>query len=246
VPLIEELERSGQWLFRWRSYLPLAFIALVVATTILWANPGLSPRFRLFWDLICAGLAAVGLAIRAYTVGHTPKDTSGRTTGTQQAASLNTTGAYSVVRHPLYLGNYFMLLGVALFPAVWWLALVFTLAYGLYYERIMLAEEAFLRERFGVEYLGWATETPAFVPDFTRYVKPVLPFSLRNVLRREYNGAYGVVVVLTLLDVASQWRVRHHPAAHARWVRVFVVASVLWLVAITVKRRTRWLHVAGR
>ncbi|MGC9453013.1 MAG: methyltransferase family protein, partial [Oceanipulchritudo sp.] len=50
--------------------------------------------------------------------------TSGRNTKQQVAYSLNTTGFYSVVRNPLYLGNFFMYLGIALFTHHWWLVLV--------------------------------------------------------------------------------------------------------------------------
>ena len=246
MPLIEEFTRTGQWLFRWRSYLPLVFIGLVTLSMVQWAEPDASASFRASWDFLCLALSLVGAGIRAYTVGHTPKDTSGRNTRSQLASTLNTTGAYSMVRHPLYLGNYFMGLGVALFPALWWLALIYTLSFWLYYERIMFAEEAFLEERFGSEYLRWAGATPAFVPDVTRYVRPSLSFSLRNVLRREYNGVYAVVVVLAILDVAGAWRAEHQVVAHPRWAWMFSVASVLWIAAITIKRRTRWLHVEGR
>jgi protein-S-isoprenylcysteine O-methyltransferase Ste14 len=245
LPLVEELTRSGLWLFRWRSYLPLVFIALAVLSMAMWTDPGATQEFRMTWDFVCLGISLIGVAIRAYTLGHTPKDTSGRGTRGQQAALLNTTGAYSVVRHPLYLGSYFMFLGVALFPALWWLAVVYTLAFWLYYERIMLAEEAFLRERFGSAYLAWASATPPFIPSFKRYARPSLSFSLRNVLRREYNGAYAVVVVMFVLDVAGQWRAAGL-APHARWVWILGVGSVLWSVAITLKRRTRWLEVEGR
>ena len=30
MALIEEMDRSGNWLFRWRSYLPFVFLPLIV------------------------------------------------------------------------------------------------------------------------------------------------------------------------------------------------------------------------
>ncbi len=141
----------------------------------------------------------------ALTVGRTPASTSGRNTRRQVAESLNTTGIYSTVRHPLYLGNFLMALGVVLFPMTWWLVVIYGLAFWLYYERIMLAEEAFLRSRFGTAFEEWARRTPAFVPRLRGYVAPDLPFSLRNVLRREYNGAFAVVLLLTLLETTRGW-----------------------------------------
>ena len=55
-----------------------------------------------------------GLGIRVFTVGFTPKNTSGRNTAEQIADVLNTSGIYSMVRHPLYVGNFFMWLGIGL------------------------------------------------------------------------------------------------------------------------------------
>jgi len=101
-------------------------------------------------------ISLCGLAIRVYTVGHTPANTSGRNTAGQLAESLNTTGIYSLVRHPLYLGNFFMWLGVALLIANFWFVIAFVFAYWIYYERIMFAEEQFLRTKFGPTYVEWA------------------------------------------------------------------------------------------
>ena len=113
----------------------------------------------------------------------------------QVAESLNTTGLYSVVRHPLYLGNFLMWLGVALFPRSLSFVAAVVFAFWLYYERIMIAEEAFLRERFGERFDAWADRTPAFIPSLRRWTRPRLAFSLRKVLRKEYNGLLAVVAV---------------------------------------------------
>jgi len=185
MALQEQFENSGQWLFRWRSYLPLAGIAMVLLALREYEYPGHSEKLDHIWEVICLCVSFFGLAIRSYTIGHTPKNTSGRNTKRQVADALNTTGIYSVVRNPLYLGNFFMFLGVALFPHLWWLTLIFVLAFWLYYERIIFAEEAYLRTKFGAEYLDWAERTPVFVPRFRNYQKSNLPFSLKNVLRRE-------------------------------------------------------------
>ena len=73
-------------------------------------------------------------------------NTSGRNTSEGQVAdTINQTGMYSMVRHPLYVGNFIMWLGIALFTASIWFVLLFIAVYWLYYERIMYAEEQFMR-----------------------------------------------------------------------------------------------------
>ena len=73
-----------------------------------------------------------------------------------------------MVRHPLYLGNFFMWLGVAMLTENTWFSIAFVLFYAFYYERIMYAEESFLRAKFGKTYLDWAAQVPAFIPSFTK------------------------------------------------------------------------------
>ncbi|MEE8539888.1 MAG: hypothetical protein V3S54_08725 [Woeseiaceae bacterium] len=78
----------------------------------------------------------------------------------------------------------------------------------LYYERIICAEETFVQRKFGKTYTDWGARTPVFIPKPWRRSRPELPFSLRTVLRREYNGLFFIVVAFTLIepidDVLSQ------------------------------------------
>jgi len=74
-------------------------------------------------------VSCVGLGTRILTIGHTPQRTSGRNTKAQVAETLNTTGLYSMLRQPLYLGNFFMGLGLAFFAHLWWLTLLYSLVF---------------------------------------------------------------------------------------------------------------------
>src|SRR5689334_21586787 len=88
------------------------------------------------------------------------------------ALCATTTGMYSLVRHPLYLGNYFLWLGVVLVSRVWWAPVLAILVFWLCYERIMFAEEAYLRQQFGDAFGEWAQRTPAVLPAFTHWRPP--------------------------------------------------------------------------
>lgn len=190
MALQEEFETEGNWLFRYRSYLPLIILGIglggycstfqakgIFLTSVL-------PYWK-YYECFCLIIGVFGVGIRVYTIGHTPSGTSGRNTTEQVADSLNTTGIYSVVRHPLYLGNFLMWLSIALLTCNISFILLFMLAYWLYYERIMYAEEQFLRRKFGQTYLDWANRTSAFIPGWSRFVPCAISFSWKKVIKKE-------------------------------------------------------------
>ncbi|MBU6392683.1 MAG: DUF1295 domain-containing protein [Planctomycetes bacterium] len=168
MALRNELEKQGRWLFKWRSYLPLLMlpILLIALRDSEYLERIAGNLAENIFDGFCIAISFVGLAIRCITVGYVPKGTSGRNTKGQKAKTLNTTGMYSIIRHPLYFGNFIIFLGVTLFVEVWWFNLIAILAFWLYYERIILAEEKFLRQEFGDLYLKWAEKTPTFMLKF--------------------------------------------------------------------------------
>ena len=155
MPLTENLERRGEWLFRWRSFLPLVIVPFAIWVTI--NDDGFPPFNDLNWLATCFSISVLGQIIRALTIGYVPKGTSGRNTDVGQVAlTLNTKGMYSLVRHPLYLGNYFMWHGIMLYAGSYEFVVYFTLAFLLYYSLIAMAEAKFLKGKFGIEYNNWA------------------------------------------------------------------------------------------
>ena len=246
MTLREEFEKNGNWLFRWRSYLPLAMLGLLLLALRDYRYPGNSQRLDDLWEICCLTISFFGLAIRVYTIGCTPSGTSGRNTRKQIAETLNTSGAYSMVRNPLYLGNFFMGLGIVLFVHLWSLTLIYSLVFWLYYERIIFAEEAFLRKKFGTSYLEWAAATPAFIPRLGQYRPAALPFSLRNVLKREYNGFFAVIAVMFLLEMLGDLVVEKRLIFEPGWLLLLGGGAGIWLLLRSLKKYTRLLQVSGR
>ena len=243
---LDQMKASGDWLFRWRGYLPLVFIALVLASLTQFQFLGGSEYSDELWESFCLAVSLFGLFIRCLTVGYTPQHTSGRNARAQLAVQLNTSGMYSMVRHPLYLGNFFIWLGVALFPHQWLVVLLCISVYWLYYERIMIAEEAFIADKFGDAFEQWARATPAFVPNPRLFRAPDSPFSLRNVLKREYPAFSGIIFTMFALEVASDYQVLGRFELQTFWLVLLILGIGVHLVLRTLKKHTRLLHVAGR
>jgi len=244
MSLVHELEKSGNWLFRRRSWLPVtvlvpAFIYLFIANrSVIY--------FNYTWEIACILVSVAGELLRSYTVGYVPRNTSGRNVMDQLADELNTKGIYSVIRHPLYVGNFLMWLGPVLFlRSVWWV-IIFILAYWIYYERIIFAEEQYLRRKFGEAYDSWAFRVKAVIPSFRRYVKAELPFSLRNVLKREYNSIANMFVVFALLDLFRNLAVTGRLYLEPMYITLLVAALIFWAVIRYLVKRTKFLYVEGR
>ena len=225
---------------------PLVSIALILVLMLF--DPEDEPAWTdgLAWQLSCVLISALGLVLRIVTVGRVPHDTSRRSTREQAAAELNQTGMYSVVRHPLYLGNYLMWLGVAMAPGIWWLAVLISLAYALYCERVMYSEEEFLHAKFGQAYANWAALTPAFIPNLRLWKPATLPFSWRTVLRREYASAFALVVAFTLIGLTDDYEARFPFTLDHVHTIAFGIGCALYVSLRYAKRHTRMLHVAGR
>jgi len=250
MALIEEFDKSGNWLFRWRSFLPLVLYILAALVILFEADTHLQ-HFDETWAIVCICISVLGLIIRAITIGFTPKGTSGRNTKEGQVAEvLNTKGIYSVVRHPLYLGNFFMWLGIIIYVGNWWFTLVCALLFWVYYERIMFAEEYFLRKKFGQIYLDWSSKVPSFWPRIFQWKSSGVEFSMKNVFKREYNGFFAVFLSFTLLDVMKNYI--HNGARDFRdlvtpfWLYSLIGAFVIFIVLRSLKKYTKVLDVEGR
>lgn len=248
MQLRELLNKQGKWLFRWRSYLPLLVIVLVVPAVrgAAFRGRGGAFDFEVAWELICVAVAFFGLAVRVYTVGHVPAGTSGRNTKAQRADVLNTTGIYSVVRHPLYAGNFFIWLGVAMFVGSWWLSLIFILLFILFYERIIFTEEEYLRKEYGRVWEEWAARTPLFVPRFKNYKKSALPFSMRSVLNKEHHVLLNIILAFALIELLEGLVRERKFDLGIGWMVAVASGFVVWVTLRVLKKKTNILSVGGR
>jgi protein-S-isoprenylcysteine O-methyltransferase Ste14 len=250
MALLDEMQLQGSWLFRWRSYVPIALLALLLPPSLLGLHwPFGSYEFHKVWMCLCVAISMIGFGIRCATVGFVPTGTSGRGTTKQKAVVLNTTGMYSIVRHPLYLGNYLVGLGVTLVWFDWWAPVIYSLCFWLYYERIMIAEEQFLTARFGEEFRRWAHRVPAFFPSpfwLIRWRRPLLPFSFRSTLRREYSTLFLIVVLHTGMEGIENYWINREVNFGSLWAAIMIATVALYLALSIIKRRTQLLQASDR
>ncbi|MCJ7814922.1 MAG: isoprenylcysteine carboxylmethyltransferase family protein [Xanthomonadales bacterium] len=103
-------------------------------------------------------LAVVGQVWRIYAAGVIHKN--------RQLAS---TGAYSLVRHPLYLGNFLILVGFAIAGGNWIVMALVAFFFLFYYPAAIRYEDHKLEGIFGEEWRAWSGSIPGMFPTSLRW-----------------------------------------------------------------------------
>jgi protein-S-isoprenylcysteine O-methyltransferase Ste14 len=248
MALIHSFEQSGNFLFRYRGQIPvllfLTTIPVVYFTDYEWIE--FEDKKRQMWLIIAAGVSLLGQIIRAIAIGTSNKHTSGRNTREQVAEVLNTQGIYSIVRHPLYLGNYLMWIGIVIYVLNPWYVCVVSLLFWLYYERIMFAEERFLEQKFGESYVSWSKQVPAFIPSFKNYKKSPIPFSFKTILRREYSGISATIIGFLFVEIVRDYKLNQGFENNKMYWITLAIALGISLVLRSLKHYTNLLHEPDR
>ncbi len=189
---------AGAFFFRVRSFAPLLII--FVALDMTWRAHLVESPANIAMNTVGVVLCVLGAAVRFVTIAAIPRGTSLQSRRIQ-AAALNTTGPYAVVRHPLYLGNFFItfgLLSIANEPWAWVVGLLYVFASQLF---IAHAEDEHLRRAFGEVFEAWEKEVPAWRPRLSKLRELRGPFAWKRAIQREVNPlvAWGSGITLLLM-----------------------------------------------
>lgn len=156
---------------------------------LLWMRPSI----RSLW--IGGAITLAGAALRIWAAGHIEK---GRV--------LTQGGPYAFTRNPLYLGSFFMALGMIIAGQAYWLLLAFGAFFAAFYCPVMRAEEQELLNGYGDKFVDYSKRVPLFWPRLRMPVADSSSFLWTRVIRnREHRtmagliAAEGVLVLLTVL-----------------------------------------------
>jgi protein-S-isoprenylcysteine O-methyltransferase Ste14 len=219
--------RIGNVLFRYRNGLgPILFLLALLAGRPTF--PGDSADLNLLLDCAGIALALAGQALRIVTIGFEYIERGGRDRQVY-ASKLVQGGIFAQCRNPLYVGNVLLALGLALVvnSTVFYLLVVPLVCYA--YVAIVAAEEAFLREKFGVEYTQYCRRVRRWIPRVRGWRRAVagMRFNWRRVLVKEYNTMFVVLLTLAAVKLWADYQVLGSPALPARGV--IALAFIAWL-----------------
>ncbi len=183
-------QKLGNFFFKIRSFTPVPFIlALLYFARPTWYTTSIGILF-----------IAIGEFLRIWAVGYAGGSTRATTLGA--ARDLVTTGPYSYVRNPLYLGNFLLSFGICIVSNVLWLIPILIVGYLIQYLPIITVEESYLLESCGSVYQTYQEQVPRFLPYFRPYAHPSHhDFSLARAFKSERRTLTAIVCVIGFILV---------------------------------------------
>jgi protein-S-isoprenylcysteine O-methyltransferase Ste14 len=203
--------------FRFRGQLPLVFLFVLIPVSFCLAYPCYGQNYAYAVHVISFILIFVGIGFRAIVIAQKAPHTSGRNRHEQVAHTLNTTGMYSITQHPLYLGSFFIWLGIS----IRFNNLVFILGVLicsiLFLAIITRLESNFLSNKFREDYTLWNRSTPAFYINPFKFKASSVPFDGIRVLATEYPTWVSILAGLLMIDII---RFIYFELDHVIWYRL--------------------------
>jgi protein-S-isoprenylcysteine O-methyltransferase Ste14 len=219
------------WLRRYRRYLPipLCLIAVIwLRPTMPWGNPFLD----ILTDVLGISLCLLGQSLRAWAWG------SNADVG---KAGVRTRGPYKLMQHPLYVGNFLILLGLVVIFNNPWAYPLFLIPFAYLYHVITDMEEQRMSRRFGADYSEYrVNNVPRFWPALSNMrlaLSTTTPFSWPLAWRKEYESCCGWLAGVAALKIYEGVFI-YGWAQHWPYTRNWIV--LLGLVGVTTLGL--WVH----
>ncbi len=195
-----EAGRLGYYLFFCRGLYIYVIIAVATVIALMTRDPGpfAGARADRAWIFAALAVAGAGALVPNVTSGFAAHGTSGRVKSAPEAAELNRTGPYSLVRNPLYVGRIVNYTGLAMLSGSAAFSMIVAALSVLIYKRIAAYEAAFLRGKFGEAYAAWAATTPDLLPRLSGWVSPKYSFWWKRMLWREQHKLFQLAAGIFL------------------------------------------------
>jgi len=187
--------RLGNFLFRNRNGIfPFFYLMLFVPSRDVLPNPVTAM-------VIGFSVTLAGQFIRVITIGLVYIIRGGKDRRVY-AEDLVTSGIFAHCRNPLYVGNILILVGLGIASNSLLFMAVFTPLFLFFWQAIVLAEEDYLRNKFGDRYDAYCKKVNRWIVNFKGLGKTLrsMEFKWKRVVIREYNATYlwmtGAVLIV--------------------------------------------------
>jgi protein-S-isoprenylcysteine O-methyltransferase Ste14 len=220
----------GNFFFKYRNLVfPIIGVLIFIPSPLLFTAQVFGDRYYIIPLVLGITIALIGQVIRALTIGLKYIVRGGKDKKVY-AEDLVTDGIFGHCRNPLYVGNILMLLGVGIISNSLFFLLFVVPFFCFIYQAIVLAEENYLRNKFGVSYLAYTNNVNRWIPDLRGlgYTLSSMEFNWRRYLINEYNTIYMLLISILLVIFTHSPELIQLPRQQ-RWE-----SFLYWFVAITI------------
>lgn len=180
--------RIGEWFFRYRDYTPIPLIILL----LFLGNPSV------FSSTLGLLVIIFGELFRIYSVGFIGSVSRTRSDSTGQRLVVR--GPFAYVRNPLYVGNFFISMGFAIFSASFTIMILTAVLFAVQYYFVIRYEESILTQKFGEEYEKYRRQVPAWIPsELPSLNKLDWPREFSSALKSEKRTLTAIFTLLAIL-----------------------------------------------
>ena len=193
---------SGRWLFKYRNKVFTVFL-LILLLGLPPVTAGHDLRLDRYMDLLGIVIAAAGQILRAAVIG-LEYIKRGGVNKQPHADKLVTGGMFAHCRNPLYVGNLLILIGLFVIHNH---GLVYVLGGAFYlsaYYAIVVAEEDYLRDKFGPDFDAYCQQVPRWNIRWRGLATTMASMEMnwKRMVQKDYGTAYfwmaGAAMLLTV------------------------------------------------
>ncbi len=165
--------------YRW----PLAIAAAIIFILMM------KPQY--FWLGLLISLVGEGLQVWCFATLNKKKDLAAK-------------GPYAVIRNPMYIGRYLLILGAIAITGSLFLMVIYTIIYYFYMTNRVGREEEVLKEIFGEKYTEYCNNVNRFIPASTKFDKAEIRYFNWDLFFNN-NAHWNILSVLIGYWVAYLW-----------------------------------------
>ena len=233
----------GNFFFKYRNLLfILLYLALFIPSPPIFSTEVFGAEYYIWPIAIGLIVTVTGQLIRGATIGLAYIIRGGKD-GKVYAEDLVTTGIFNHCRNPLYVGNILMLVGVGILSNSLLYLLVFIPFFLFVYQAIVLAEENFLRGKFGEKFNDYCKRVNRWVPDIRGIGKTFkgMHFKWKRWILKEYNTQYVWLTGITLILLFKYPELTNHNLRFRNTLLIGILSILLILYLFV-----RYLKKSGK
>lgn len=233
----------GNFFFKYRNWIFILFYAaLFIPSPALFSPKWFGPHYY-YWPIgLGLFITCMGQLIRGLTIGLAYIVRGGKE-GKPYAEGLVTEGIFSHCRNPLYVGNILMLLGVGILANSLLYVAIMIPVFLFIYQAIVLAEENFLRGKFGAGFDAYCKNVNRWWPNLKGIgiTFRSMHFNWKRWILKEHTTQFIWLIGITLLLLLNYPQLTGHDEK-LRNILLGVILACLLLIYLLI----RYLKKTGR